>query len=84
MNANERKILEDAAKILADLGVTVASGGTASAVLLADVPTAKDALERILLELPAIDAPALDPLDRAEVDAEVKAEGEQKFPPKPE
>lgn len=84
MNDNEKKILADAVKVLADLGVAVASGGTASAVLVTDVPVAKDALERILLELPAIDAPALDPLDRAEVDAEVKAEGEQKFPPKPE
>lgn len=83
MNANEQKILQDAVKILADLGITIASGGTASAVLVADVPTAKDALERILLELPPIDAPALDPVARAQADAASEADETAKFGPKP-
>ena len=56
INDNQKQILADALKVLADLAVAIASGGTASAVLLADVPTAKDAIERILLESPPIDA----------------------------
>lgn len=82
MNDNEKKILADAVKVLADLGVTIASGGTASAVLVADVPTAKDALERILLEMPAIDAPSLDPTDRAAADEASEADETAKFGPK--
>lgn len=79
MNDNQKQILADAVKVLGDLALTVASGGTASAVLAADVPTAKDALERILLELPAIDAPALDPQDRADADAAAQAAADEKF-----
>lgn len=82
MNDNQKQILADAVKVLADLGLAVASGGTASAALAADVPTAKDALERILLEAPAFDAPALDPKDRADADASAEAAADEKFGPK--
>ena len=81
MTSNEQKILQDAVKILADLGMALASGGSTSPVLIADVPTAKDALERILLELQPIDAPALSPTDRAADDAAAQADEDAKFPP---
>lgn len=80
MTDNKKQILADAVKVLGDLGVTLASGGTASAVLVADVPTAKDALERILLELPPVDAPDLAPADRAAADAASQDAEDAKFP----
>lgn len=80
MTDNQKQILADAVKVLGDLTVAVASGGTASPVLAADLPVAKDALERILLELPPIDAPALDPVARAEADAASDAAEDAKFP----
>lgn len=82
MTDNQKQILADAVKVLGDLGISIASGGTASAALLADVPVAKDALERILLELPPIDAADLDPKDRADADASAQAAADAKFGPK--
>ena len=81
MNASDRKILEDAAKVLTDLVLAAASGGAALPVVLEDAPVAKDALERLLLKLPALDAPELDPIARAEADAEAQADADAKFPP---
>lgn len=81
MNDSDRKILEDAVKVLADLVMAAATGGAALPVLMADAPTAKDALERLLLKCPPINAPELDPVARAEADAEAQADGDAKFPP---
>lgn len=81
MNDSDRKLLEDAAKVLGDLIAAAASGGAALPVLLADAPVAKDALERLLLKLPPFNAPALDPVARAEADAEAQADATAKFPP---
>lgn len=79
MTDNEKKILADAVKVLSDLALAAATGGAAASALALDAPTAKDALERILLELPPVDAPALDPADRAAADAAAKAAEDAKF-----
>lgn len=47
---------------------------------VACLPPALDLLKRLADALPPIDAPALDPADRAEVDAEIKVEEDAKFP----
>ena len=82
MTSNQKQILHDAIKVLGDLAATAATGGAAAPVLVNDVPTAKDALERIVLELPVVDAPSLDPVDRAEADAASQADEDAQFPEK--
>lgn len=79
MNDNQKKIISDAIQVLGDVGLELATAGTATPAIAKDLPVAKDILERFLLEAPALDAPSLNPVDRANADAASAAAENAKF-----
>lgn len=73
------QIAIDALKITKD-AVAVAAGDPAAAVAL--LPDVAALLEQLVVLLPPVDAPQLDPSDRAAIDAQAQHDLDAKFPPK--
>lgn len=77
--ANLAKVANDLATI-ATSALTAVPGATVITVALSDAQAIKDLIEQLLLAIPPIDAPALDPTDRAAADAAAAAAEAAKFP----
>jgi hypothetical protein len=72
--ANLQKLGSDAIALAESLIATAATPSSAVPVMLAELTTLRDALAQLILLVPPIAAPALDPVDRATIDNEVDAE----------
>jgi hypothetical protein len=77
--SNLNKVVSDLATI-ATSALTAVPGATVISVALSDAQAIKDLVEQLLLLMPPIDAPALDPSDRAAADAAAAAAEAAKFP----